>query len=234
MNIKRLTLGVALGLLPGGCQLYLNFARNLYNEPANTASNTRMHHRCKELAKEAWADFKAHYPGQEFSHPYADGFKDGFADFLEKGHTTQPPAEPPYRYRRTRNLTPDGRQRAEEYYAGFAEGSEAARASGMREFLVVPVLIAPPPPNYYTPPPRPPDGHGVPGGMDFWPGGDGPSGEALPQPQPLPGMPASVSVPREEIPPEPLRARMTPAGLVERRPAPARGTGLRLGGNLEY
>jgi hypothetical protein len=195
MRIARLALAVGLVAAQAGCNMYLNFARNLINEPAQTLDNVEVQHRAKKYAVDAWRDFQKHYPGQEFSDDYAQGYKDGFADFLVHGYTNQVPAEPPVRFRRNRNFNPEGRQGAEEYFAAFAEGSEAARASGLRNYLVVPVVVPPPPPAYYTPPPR---------NLGYGPAGWDGSAETLPAPTALPpGVPASTPAPREEVLPPP-------------------------------
>lgn len=103
--------------------------------------------RARSLANKTWdevnVDPRAHSPH------YEKGFKKGFADYLVWGGSGEPPPVPPKHYWGAD--TPEGRQAAQEWFAGFRHGAALAKKSGARETIVVPAsssLLQPSPPPY--------------------------------------------------------------------------------------
>jgi hypothetical protein len=145
---------------------------------------------CK-LADVAWKQVEQQDNGQAYSKDYACGFKMGYCDYLFAGGTGEPPALPPCTYWGLCNETPAGIQAMQDWFAGFRHGAAAARASGKRELVIIPMNLkntgSPSPP----PPPSPPGLLPLPPSM---------------APQNLPDPQGELILPpprKEESPPEP-------------------------------
>jgi hypothetical protein len=96
-----------------------------------------------------------------YSRDYARGFLKGFEDYVYAGGNGLPPPVPPPRYWGIYYQTPEGHQAIEDWFAGFRHGTEAARDSGYREQVLVPLsrpIIEPE--DFPAPRPDGPD-HGV-------------------------------------------------------------------------
>jgi hypothetical protein len=78
-----------------------------------------------------------------YSDDFAWGFKRGYMDYLDNGGTGQPPPLPPRRYWKLKYQTPEGYRCIQEWFSGFQQGVEVAKASGFREYSVVPVISPP-------------------------------------------------------------------------------------------
>ena len=124
-----------------GCGLYHNAVHNFHYESQLAHNDYSLKHDLRTQAHEFWRDYKALHPNECFSAYFADGFLDGFVDYLDNGGNGDPPATPPPSYRKNKYLTPEGYAAIEDYFAGFRLGSRIAIDSGIRDTLVVPVLI---------------------------------------------------------------------------------------------
>lgn len=147
----RMTLTLCLiGLCVSGpgCSLFVNATKSVVGETSQCMEEFSECVRNRKLANEAWATVEQAKPKHAPSNDYADGFKAGFADYLEAGGTGEPPLLPPHRYWKARYETPQGYHAIEDWFDGFRHGAAAARASGYRQWVTVPVANAP---------------HGVPG-----------------------------------------------------------------------
>ena len=70
------------------------------------------------------------------------------------GGTGEPPAMPPFRYQLHHYMSVEGRLAVQAWFAGFRHGAALAKASGLREVILVPVSNVPcdpPPVRMYTP-----------------------------------------------------------------------------------
>jgi hypothetical protein len=172
-----------LAMVPStGCTLASRAVYNVHYDKtvrADLEEKSALH---RKLGQEAWLDAWAAGPDAVPDPAFGDGFVDGFADFLDRGGSGGPPSAPPNVYRFGDALSPSGHQAAARYFAGFAEGARAARASGRRTDVLVPLPWSNP-------------------GHDFRPVGTdipGTQPEFLPQPRQLGPMPHEVpaSAPR--------------------------------------
>jgi hypothetical protein len=134
------TVSLVLALMVGpGCQLYHNAAHNLVNAPAEVVDRACYRARLRKQAKAELESIGAAKP-RHAGEAYRDGFVDGYADFLEFGGTGEPPPIPPPRYRRFKDLTPEGQAEMADWFEGFRHGAAVARdQSAGRAELTVPV-----------------------------------------------------------------------------------------------
>jgi hypothetical protein len=192
---KRFAVGlVGLCLWAPGCSLVESGFRTLVIEPLQYPEHLEkclMCSRNHSLAELAWGTYLGQHQGC-YSDDFAWGFKRGFVDYLDAGGTGQPPPLPPRRYWKIKYQSPEGYRAIEEWYAGFREGAEAARATGYREHIIVPVAA----PSYAAVIQAIQTGAPVNGGV----------------PQPVPPIPAGPSSP-------PIPAGPTP--LIEEEPTPS-------------
>jgi hypothetical protein len=144
MRLRSAFVAAALGAASTGCSTFwTDTLRNVVEAPIQGADDCLTVRRNERLADEAWRQVVKSNPEVKFSPDRGDGFKTGFADYLYVGGNGQPPAVPPFRYRLERYQTAQGHVAIMEWYDGYREGSAAARASGLREVIVLP-LAAPP------------------------------------------------------------------------------------------
>ncbi len=68
---------------------------------------------------------------------YRVGFCDGFVDFVYAGGKGEPPAIPPRQYWNVDLRSPDGHNRAEQWFAGFRHGKRVADEGGYRSLVVI-------------------------------------------------------------------------------------------------
>ncbi len=124
----------------GGWDMYTNGIRNLGSEPVRGNDWMVLNYRIKGWAAKAWQEVKASGPADHpYSGDYEKGFLEGFRDYIESGGSGLPPAVPTLCYRRWWFRSPPGQQAIEDWYAGFHRGAQTARASGLRDLIVVPI-----------------------------------------------------------------------------------------------
>jgi len=127
-----------------GCgTFYADAARNLIEAPIRACDDMHLKKSCRQLARSAWEQYGCAHAPEGSSEHFAAGWMAGFADYLYLGGPGLPPAVPPFPYQLRRYETPEGHIAIEQWYAGFAQGSEAARASGLRESIVIPLAQPP-------------------------------------------------------------------------------------------
>lgn len=191
----RATLGmIGLSLLTSGCQLAWDSTRNLIFETClrTDTISSKIHYRFS--ANEAWKEYSSAHPEQTAAVDFVKGFKAGYADYLENGGAVCAPPAPPMKYWKIKYQNAGGRAATAQWSAGFREGAGAAKASGARNFIVLPISKCEPSPSPA-------------------PGGSGPACGATP---PKPGVP----VPPEG----PILPSQEPAPTLEKelpRPRPA-------------
>ncbi len=94
-------------------------------------------------AREAWVAVRSEFPRKLFTPEFRDGFIEGYTDYLDRGGDAQPPVVPPMRYTQNKKyFTPEGHVLVRDYFLGFKYGADVAVATGQRQYLTVPVLIA--------------------------------------------------------------------------------------------
>jgi hypothetical protein len=147
MKVRRLLWFLALCAAPSGCSWIPYSVHNLWEAPCDVLHRTALRCRFRRQADDAWDHVLKGNPGVPYSRMYAVGFNEGFVDFLDADGTGEPPAAPPWCYRTPRSLTPEGKQEVEDWFAGFRHGAAVARASGLRQAVVVPLAL---PPIYAT------------------------------------------------------------------------------------
>jgi hypothetical protein len=135
---------LALGAASTGCQtFYLDIGRNVTELPIRACDDDKLILRLRHLADEAWPHYQATHAPHALSDDFERGFKAGFVSYLYRGGNGQPPATPPFPYTLLRYETVEGHRAILEWYEGYAEGATVAKASGVREQIVIP-LSAPP------------------------------------------------------------------------------------------
>ena len=77
----------------------------------------------RATAEQAWLKVVAADPTRPYPADFVDGFEDGFVDYLDAGGPGDPPAVPPWRYRRRKYETLEGRQAILAWQAGFRYGA---------------------------------------------------------------------------------------------------------------
>ncbi len=79
------------------------------------------------------------YVHEPFSPAHEMGFIDGFSDYLYAGGTGEPPPLPPRKLWRAEFQNQDGYQAAIDWFHGFKHGTSVARASGLRNLVIIPM-----------------------------------------------------------------------------------------------
>jgi hypothetical protein len=147
MKMKGILCLVGLCSLGPGCGGPLsNVARTLIIEPAHFCKAENDWEECtrnRKLAETAWIEYRSVSPGQAYSPDWERGFKDGFADYLYAGGTGLPPPVPPRDYWTTVYETESGHRAIEDWFEGFRRGAQAARDSGYRDVVTIPVSSPP-------------------------------------------------------------------------------------------
>ena len=152
MSTRVRLLGAALCLTSAGCLtgrpsagdgfLHL-FVRNTVEAPCQAVDDQCFKLRSWLRACDAWADYTGNCRSNRYSWDFREGFEEGYVDYLDAGGTGNPPAAPPARYWQTKYQDPAGVQAIRDWFAGFRQGSEAARASGYRDSILVPLSSLP-------------------------------------------------------------------------------------------
>jgi hypothetical protein len=131
----------AVCLLPAltGC----GAVHNLSTETCLAHTQRAIERDLRKDAHVAWQCVRDQHPRRAFTEEFHDGFLDGFVDYLDRGGAATPPAVPPIKYvKKKRYFTPEGHCLINDYYLGFKYGVDVAVASGKRQHLTVPVLVA--------------------------------------------------------------------------------------------
>jgi len=181
-----------------GCQLAFEATENVVFETclSTNAITSIIYHRF--LAQSAWSSYCGEHPDNAGSGDFACGFKKGYSDFLEYGGCCMQRCVPPIRYWKVRNATTEGRMAAKRWQEGFREGKATAEASGLRQFIPVPLAE----PGIKGPPPAPPS--------------VAPPIVHTPPPSPAPAAPSVLPGPPLMLPPVPPP---TPPSAAPSRPA---------------
>jgi hypothetical protein len=144
---------VGLCLLTSGCQLTWDITRNLAFEAYLFTDTTVSKVEYWHTAHTAWKEYSARHPERLGSRDFAKGFIDGYATFLEWGGSELPPPAPPKKYWKCRYQNKEGRIATAMWGAGYKEGASTAKASGVRDYIVVPYnKVGPPEPPPGAPP----------------------------------------------------------------------------------
>jgi hypothetical protein len=122
-----------------GCNLAVNFSRDVAYEFERASHQFLECARDRRLAAAAWNEVQESVPEGVYSTDYARGFKDGYADYLYAGGTGEPPLLPPKHYWGVGYETPDGVQAIQEWFAGYRHGAAAAEQSGYRQVVTIPL-----------------------------------------------------------------------------------------------
>jgi hypothetical protein len=178
---------VLLCVSASGCRMAAEITRNLVFETCLFTDEVKGKVYYRMLANSAWKSYRGEHPDCTGSADFAKGFKRGYADYLEYGgDCCLPRAVPPLRYLKVHYESPEGRAATVAWLDGFRAGATAAKASGYRELIIVPVGKSNHPPGGApsTPAIAPPaDGTLVPGTGVVTPA------EELPSPRTLPDVP---------------------------------------------
>jgi hypothetical protein len=151
MRLRLLPVLFGACLCGSGCHFAHYMKQNVVNEPKLAVEQRTILKRHERLGREAWDEMVGQY-GCQFSDDYRAGFIDGFVDYLTFGGVASEgaivdapliPAVPPPRYRRAKNMSPEGLKAAEDWFMGFRHGSNTALASGLRHLVTVPVFDRP-------------------------------------------------------------------------------------------
>jgi hypothetical protein len=132
-------------------------------------------------ANQAWEQEGQGCAAAGSTSDYEAGFKDGFVDYVFAGGTGEPPPLPPRTFWNMDLRLPEGRERANQWFAGYRHGAQVARESGYRNLAEVQTSLSESPTDGAYGPPRggPPDQFEM-------------QGPSWPQPEELPGqVPAS-------------------------------------------
>lgn len=88
-------------------------------------------------ADAAWAEEMPSCPEAGGRPDYGLGFRDGFVDYVYAGGTGEPPPVPPRYLWNVENRSPEGRQRSEDWFAGYRHGARVARNGGYRSLATL-------------------------------------------------------------------------------------------------
>ncbi len=176
MRRQSIVSAILLCLCVSGCRLASDITHNVVFETCLFVDEVKGKVYYRMLACAAWKEYLAGHPECGDSADFGKGFKLGYADYLESGGDGSSHPLPPLRYWKIRHETPEGRAATCAWLKGFHVGAAAAKASGYRQLIVVPVE------KCGSPPPLP-DGPLL---------GEVPAAppvEVLPVPRTLPGAP---------------------------------------------
>jgi hypothetical protein len=139
MNTRLPFLVLLLCPLCEGCEVAGSLSHATVCELGRHMDETLEKIRDRRLANKAWEDFETTCGGHEHSKHYARGFKCGFEDYLFAGGSGDPPLFPPQEYWGVGYETPDGYLQIQDWFAGYRQGAAAARESGYRQFVILPM-----------------------------------------------------------------------------------------------
>lgn len=216
-----------LGVLPGCVTVYTRM-RDVRDELAIQAHN-------KYLANMAWKACHHVYDDLPCKEDFESGFKKGYLD-RASGLNGCPPALPPRRYWKAKNMGMNGADRTNTWFDGYRHGVAVAEQDGVADLSRITTSVPwnPPPPTYeFTQPvasePEPIPEQYLNGAKPV----DLPSpvtledGQKVNEPTPVPEGAAPKSEPRYDEAPNPAPATKKPAVPPEPQPpnaAPPEGT----------
>jgi hypothetical protein len=148
MRWKLLALFIGPCLCNTGCSMYAAIAKNAVQVPTIMTDDCLIEKQSKLRACAAWREVVAKSGEEHFSPAYQDGFIDGYSDYLVHGGKGEPPPVPPLRYLLLHDQNPQGRDKQEQWFAGFRHGAALAIRSGQREYITVPLSTVWPPNPY--------------------------------------------------------------------------------------
>ena len=130
---------IGLFALCQGCNLAVNFSRDVISEVERASHECLEKVRDQRLAALAWNEVQESAHKGVYSADYGRGFKDGYADYLYAGGTGEPPLLPPRRYWGVGYETPDGVQAIQDWFAGYRHGAAEAEQGGYRQLVMIPL-----------------------------------------------------------------------------------------------
>lgn len=139
MNYGRMLLLITL-FGPTGCSYVYYGAQNLISGPYDVMQECAFRCRIRTEAQATWREI-CRQQGRGSSAAYARGFEDGFVDYVDAAGTGEPPAAAPIHLRRGLLHSDRGQADIEDWFAGFRHGVSVARASGLRERVVMPIAL---------------------------------------------------------------------------------------------
>lgn len=176
----------------------------------------------RRWADQAWFEAVAECPHDLSDPDYAIGFQDGFVDYVYAGGTTEPPPVPPRKYWNVMLRSPEGKQRADQWAAGYRHGAQVARDGGYRELGTIrSTLGAPPFESYETEIAAAPEfvPHSDDAGPEIWDSHELPlpsAGPDDPSASPFPEAAAPAPTESTSTAPERLPTAATPESLPDR------------------
>jgi hypothetical protein len=139
----------------------------------------------RHWANEAWRQEGQGCASAAAGPDYEAGFKDGFVEYVFAGGTGEPPPIPPRAFWNMDLRLPDGRERANQWFAGYRHGARVAQESGYRSLAQVQSSLCESSTNDAYGPPR---GGPISDQSEM-------EGTAWPQPEQLPGQLPESAVP---------------------------------------
>jgi hypothetical protein len=127
-------------LSQAGCSVWQQARRTLLNEPAQYSwklDKSRSLKAYRQWADEVWAVESGAIPEMAGDEEYALGFRDGFVDYVYAGGDGQPPPIPPRKFWNVAWRNAPGQAAAQQWFAGYRHGADAARTGGYRQNGIV-------------------------------------------------------------------------------------------------
>jgi hypothetical protein len=119
-----------------GCMVCRHARRTILEEPAEYSwklDRARSLKVYRQWADEAWAAERGGIPDVAEDENYVLGFRDGFVDFVYAGGQGEPPPMPPRQFWNVAWRNPAGQAAAQQWFAGYRHGAQAARNGGYRQ-----------------------------------------------------------------------------------------------------
>ena len=145
MRIKRLVCVVGLCTVFAGCSMYESGVRTMVTDPCSYCIHDQEHLRSK--ATIAWprrSGAKSRRTARANSFPaiMRGASRTVLLIIWTREEPGEPPALPPRDYWNEHHAYPEGRQAIQDWFAGFRHGAAVARASGCRQYAVIPSSVA--------------------------------------------------------------------------------------------
>jgi hypothetical protein len=137
--IQRLTIASTCVLF-AGCTVCENAHRTMIGEPSlfsNKHDRKRSIAVYRRWADEAWREEVASDAELVGRSDFGVGFRDGFVDYTYAGGNGEPPPVPPRRLWNVMFRAAEGRERSQEWFAGYRRGAQASREGGFRSMATI-------------------------------------------------------------------------------------------------